>query len=275
MLDSRGGIFVRRSSRFRTRISSCCKRWRGSFSTMKRAPSRSNWNERVVLEPRAPPPHPCPPPVGPWTSQPFLIETCPRKRLRRLHPRRPRICHHPQPGQMTPAPWVNVIAKPVFRHGGFGERLGLHLDRERPRVPPDPWSNDPVQDTTGEAFYLRDEQTGQYWSPTPSPARGVTPYVIRHGFGYTVFEHTETASLRVVGLCGDGRPGEIRGAETAQRLGPPAPPVRHRLLGMGAWAICGRKACCTCRPKWTSRPARCWRAILQHRFPGASRVSSM
>src|SRR4029077_4811447 len=48
-----------------------------------------------------------------------------------------------------------------------------------------------VQDTTGEAFYIRDEQTGQFWSPTPLPARGATPYVIRHGFGYTVFEHTE------------------------------------------------------------------------------------
>jgi cellobiose phosphorylase len=48
-----------------------------------------------------------------------------------------------------------------------------------------------VQDTTGEALYIRDEQSGQFWSPTPLPARGATPYVIRHGFGYTVFEHTE------------------------------------------------------------------------------------
>jgi len=47
-----------------------------------------------------------------------------------------------------------------------------------------------VRDTSGEAFYLRDEQTGQFWSPTPLPARGAAPYVIRHGFGYTVFEHT-------------------------------------------------------------------------------------
>jgi cellobiose phosphorylase len=54
-----------------------------------------------------------------------------------------------------------------------------------------PWSNDPVTDVTGEAFYIRDEQTGQFWSPTPLPARGATPYVIRHGFGYSVFEHTE------------------------------------------------------------------------------------
>jgi cellobiose phosphorylase len=44
---------------------------------------------------------------------------------------------------------------------------------------------------SGEAFYVRDEQTGRYWSPTPLPARGQTPYVTRQGFGYSVFEHTE------------------------------------------------------------------------------------
>jgi cyclic beta-1,2-glucan synthetase len=54
-----------------------------------------------------------------------------------------------------------------------------------------PWNNDPVSDPPGEALYIRDEQTGEFWSPTPLPARGATPYVIRHGFGYTVFEHTE------------------------------------------------------------------------------------
>ena len=54
-----------------------------------------------------------------------------------------------------------------------------------------PWHNDPVSDAVGEAFYLRDEESGHFWSPTPLPARGATPYVSRHGFGYSVFEHTE------------------------------------------------------------------------------------
>ncbi|MGB5569124.1 MAG: glycosyl hydrolase family 65 protein, partial [Sedimenticolaceae bacterium] len=54
-----------------------------------------------------------------------------------------------------------------------------------------PWHNDPVTDVSGEAFYLRDEQSGRFWSPTPLPRRGATPYVSRHGFGYSVFEHTE------------------------------------------------------------------------------------
>ena len=96
-----------------------------------------------------------------------------------------------QPGRMTPASWVNVLANPYFgtvvseSGGAYTWAENAHEFRLTP------WNNDPVQDTSGEAFYLRDEQTGQFWSPTPLPARGVTPYVIRHGFGYTVFEHTE------------------------------------------------------------------------------------
>jgi len=96
-----------------------------------------------------------------------------------------------QPGQMTPAPWVNVLANPSFgtvvSESGGAYTWGENAHEFRLT----PWSNDPVQDTTGEAFFLRDEQTGQFWSPTPLPARGAMPYVVRHGFGYTVFEHTE------------------------------------------------------------------------------------
>jgi cellobiose phosphorylase len=92
---------------------------------------------------------------------------------------------------MTPAPWVNVLANPFFGTlvSESGSAYTWVENAHEFRLTP--WNNDPVQDTTGEAFYIRDEQTGQFWSPTPLPARGATPYVIRHGFGYTVFEHTE------------------------------------------------------------------------------------
>jgi cyclic beta-1,2-glucan synthetase len=94
-------------------------------------------------------------------------------------------------GQTTPAPWVNVLANPSFgtvvSESGGAYTWGENAHEFRLT----PWSNDPVQDTTGEALYIRDEQTGQFWSPTPLPARGTMPYVVRHGFGYTVFEHTE------------------------------------------------------------------------------------
>jgi cyclic beta-1,2-glucan synthetase len=91
----------------------------------------------------------------------------------------------------TPAPWCNVLANEHFgtvvSESGSAYTWGENAHEFRLT----PWNNDTVEDKSGEAFYIRDEETGQYWSPTPSPARGVTPYVIRHGFGYTVFEHTE------------------------------------------------------------------------------------
>jgi cellobiose phosphorylase len=54
-----------------------------------------------------------------------------------------------------------------------------------------PWPNDPVSDISGEAIYLRDEESGRYWSPSPLPARGKNTYMVRHGFGYTIFDYTE------------------------------------------------------------------------------------
>ena len=96
-----------------------------------------------------------------------------------------------QAGQMTPAPWVNVLANPQFGTVVSESGSAYTWAENAHEFRLTPWSNDPVQDTTGEALYIRDEQTGQFWSPTPLPARGATPYVIRHGFGYTVFEHTE------------------------------------------------------------------------------------
>ena len=94
-------------------------------------------------------------------------------------------------GQMTPAPWVNVIANPFFGTVVSESGAAYTWVENSHEFRLTPWSNDPVSDPTGEALYIRDEQTGQFWSPTPLPARGAAPYVIRHGFGYTVFEHTE------------------------------------------------------------------------------------
>jgi cellobiose phosphorylase len=95
------------------------------------------------------------------------------------------------PGQMTPAPWVNVLANPYFGTVISESGAAYTWVENAHEFRLTPWSDDPVRDATGEAFYIRDDQTGQFWSPTPLPARGATPYVVRHGFGYTVFEHVE------------------------------------------------------------------------------------
>jgi cyclic beta-1,2-glucan synthetase len=94
-------------------------------------------------------------------------------------------------GQVTPAPWVNVLANPHFGTviSESGPVCTWSENAHEFRLTP--WTNDPVSDSSGEAFYLRDEERGHFWSPTPLPGRGGTPYVTRHGFGYTVFEHAE------------------------------------------------------------------------------------
>jgi cellobiose phosphorylase len=93
--------------------------------------------------------------------------------------------------QVTPAPWVNVLANPYFGTVVSESGSAYTWVENCHEFRLTPWNNDPITDVTGEAFYVRDEQTGQFWSPTPLPARGATPYVVRHGFGYSVFEHTE------------------------------------------------------------------------------------
>jgi len=91
----------------------------------------------------------------------------------------------------TPAPWVNVIANPnlgtVVSESGSAYTWAVNAHEYRIT----PWSNDPVSDSGGEAFYLRDEETGRFWSPSPFPAGGKTPYITTHGFGYSKYEHIE------------------------------------------------------------------------------------
>ncbi|MBI4632917.1 MAG: cyclic beta 1-2 glucan synthetase [Deltaproteobacteria bacterium] len=95
------------------------------------------------------------------------------------------------PDQVTPTPWVNVLANPQFGTviSESGSAYTWAENAHEFRLTP--WYNDPVSDASGEAFYLRDEERGHFWSPMPLPSRGAMPYVTRHGFGYTVFEHTE------------------------------------------------------------------------------------
>ena len=96
-----------------------------------------------------------------------------------------------EPGQNTPAPWVNVIASPhigtVVSESGSAYTWAGNAHEFRLTT----WHNDPICDSSGEALYIRDEETGAFWSPTPLPARGRSGYVCRHGFGYSVFEHYE------------------------------------------------------------------------------------
>ncbi|MEZ4711767.1 MAG: glucoamylase family protein [Caldilineaceae bacterium] len=94
-----------------------------------------------------------------------------------------------RPGATTPAPWINVIANADFgclvSETGGGYTWSVNSGENRLTT----WRNDPVSDQPAEVLYLRDEQTADVWTPTPQPAPANAPYMVRHGAGYSVFEH--------------------------------------------------------------------------------------
>ena len=93
-------------------------------------------------------------------------------------------------GERPPAPWSNVLANPDFgclvteAGGGYTWAGNSQMNRLTP------WSNDPVTDPPSEVVYLRDEETGEFWSPTPAPCGGKATTVVRHGQGYSLFTRT-------------------------------------------------------------------------------------
>jgi cyclic beta-1,2-glucan synthetase len=106
---------------------------------------------------------------------------------------------------MPPVPWANVIANPT---GGFlvTERgAGCTWVASSYFYRLTPWHNDPVTDLPGEAIYLRDEESGAVWCPTPAPLPAEGEYTVRHGQGASTFEHQRDgiATALVLGLAED------------------------------------------------------------------------
>ncbi len=92
--------------------------------------------------------------------------------------------------QETPLPWANVIANPAFGTvvTASGSAYTWSENSRENRLTP--FANDPVTDPTGEALFVRDDETGETWSPTPGPMpRTGTDgrFVIRHSAGLTHF----------------------------------------------------------------------------------------
>lgn len=91
--------------------------------------------------------------------------------------------------QRPPLPWTNVIANEDtgFLVSESGSASTWTANSRENRLTP--WSNDPIGDPHGEALYLRDDDAGVFWSPTPGPVPGAGAYEVRHGFGYSRFLH--------------------------------------------------------------------------------------
>ncbi|MDH5286891.1 MAG: cyclic beta 1-2 glucan synthetase [Betaproteobacteria bacterium] len=192
VMDRPGGIFVRRAEQIAEEDRILLQSVARAIITDGRGTLMEQISRRVSAEARIPRLQP--------TRE--LRDDVPR---RELHPRelilhnglggfapdgREYVVTIPE-GRTTPAPWVNVLANPGFGAVVSESGAAYTWSENAHEFRLTPWRNDPVCDAGGEAFYVRDEETGRYWSPTLLPCRGTGAYVARHGFGYSVFEHSE------------------------------------------------------------------------------------
>ena len=125
-------------------------------------------------------------------------------------------------GQWTPAPWINVIANGAFGFQVSESGSGFTWAGNSRENQLTPWSNDPVVDPPGEALFVRDEATGEVWTPTPLPIREDWPYVARHGQGYSRFEHeSHGVALELLQFVPQADPVKISRLRIENRSGGP------------------------------------------------------
>jgi len=92
----------------------------------------------------------------------------------------------------TPLPWSNVLANPEFGTvlTASGSAFTWAGNSRENRLTP--FANDPVADPTGEAIFLRDEESGEVWGATPGPLPrrpDAGRWLVRHSAGITRYQH--------------------------------------------------------------------------------------
>jgi cellobiose phosphorylase len=87
----------------------------------------------------------------------------------------------------TPLPWINYLGTDAYfgivsnTAGGYS----WHRDARLRRLTRYRYNNVP-SDTGGRYLYLRDDRTGEFWSPSWQPTRSaLDSYECRHGLSYT------------------------------------------------------------------------------------------
>ena len=92
----------------------------------------------------------------------------------------------------TPLPWINYLGSEKYlglisnTAGGYS----FYQDARLRRITRYRYNNVPL-DTGGRYIYLRDDDSGEFWSPTWQPTRhDLEDYFCRHGLGYTVIGST-------------------------------------------------------------------------------------
>ncbi len=145
----------------------------------------------------------------------------------------------------TPLPWSNVLANPEFGTMVSSSGAAFTWSGNSRQNCLTPFANDPVTDATGEAIYLRDEESGAIWGATPAPmARGreAGRWVIRHSAGVTRYRHATRGLEQELEVFVDPADSvKLASPDADQHLGCAATPQPLRLRRVAPRAAPGRR----------------------------------
>ena len=165
----------------------------------------------------------------------------------------------PDAGRDPAGAWVNVVAHPTFGFAATDIGTGFTWSENSHDNRLTPWRNDPVSDPPGEAMFIRDDDSGRFWSATPLPAGGGQPYTVRHGQGYTHLRARPRRHRLAAARCSSPRAEHREGvpARPAEHVEPDAAASRSRSTWSGSSAIAASAPASTSSPAASRRPARC------------------
>ncbi len=141
-----------------------------------------------------------------------------------------------KPGVSTPMPWINVIAQPQFGFQVSSSGAGFTWSRNSRENALTTWSNDAVADPPAEAVYVRDDDSGELWSPTAAPIRDPEgSYRASHGQGYSRFEYTSRGiALQLLQFVPRGRSVKVSQLKIRNEGGKPR---RLSVCAYAEWSL--------------------------------------
>lgn len=96
-------------------------------------------------------------------------------------------------GKTNMAPWINAVSNKNFGFLASGHGMGMTWDSNSQMNRLTPWSNDATLNPITDVCYIRDDETGKYWTVASSPILENDAFRTRHGNGYTIYEHNSHA----------------------------------------------------------------------------------
>ena len=140
-------------------------------------------------------------------------------------------------GRMTtPHPWINVIANEQFGFHVSAEGGGFTWSQNSRDYQITPWSNDPVVDRPGEAFYVVDPENNRNYATVAGLNTDPTArFETRHGMGYSILaSQHDDLDIEICQTVALDAPAKFSKITLSNKT---ATPRRLKVYGYAEWVL--------------------------------------